>query len=424
MILPILRSLPLLFMLTALPSMGQGGVVPTMGKEFWLGFMKNYQGNTPASLDIFISSPTNTTGTVKMPLLGLTWPFVVTANVTTTVTVPIPTAMHQLSDVIDNKSIVVETADTVAVFAINFEAYTADGQVVYPVQSIGTDYRMFAYQGLGGFTDLVSEFLIVATKDDTQVEITSTANTVGGHFAGVPWIVDLDSGQTYQVLAADPNTDFTGSTVIGTPISGSCRPFAVFSGTVCTNIPVGCTACDHICEQNLPTNAWGSTYYTVPFATTTSYTYRILSNLNGTQVTINGGAPINLNAGQWQDFPNQIGPACFQGNQPFSVAQYMQGVTCSGNGDPALLILNAEEQKINNVTFATVVSTVITDHYLNLIVETASTGSVTLDGTPVARLLQWFPQLPHAQLRTSTSGARQPHVELSHGSDRLRVRHG
>jgi hypothetical protein len=65
--------------------------------------------------------------------------------------------MHQGSEVIDNKSILIMTADTVAVFGINFEAYTADAQVVYPTQSIGTEYRIFSYQGLAGFTDLVSE---------------------------------------------------------------------------------------------------------------------------------------------------------------------------------------------------------------------------------------------------------------------------
>jgi hypothetical protein len=211
----------------------------------------------------------------------------------------------------------------------------------------------------------------------------------------VPWIVQLDSGETYQVKAFDAANDFTGSTIIGTPVSGSCRPFAVFSGTVCTDIPIGCYACDHICEQNLPTVVWGTTYYTVPFATTTSYTYRIMSHLNGTQVSINGGAPILLNAGQWQDFPNIPTAACFTGNQPYAVAQYMQGITCSGNGDPALLILNAEEQKIDNITFSTVGSTVITDHYMNVIVETASIGSVTLDGAPIpAASFVGFPSCP------------------------------
>lgn len=402
-----------LVLLPALAS-GQAGVVPTMGKEFWLGFMRNYQGNIPSSLDIFISSPVNTTGTVYLPLLGTTYPFVVAANTTTTVSVPIATCMHQNSDVIDNKSILVMTADTVAVFAINFEAYTADGQVVYPIQSLGSEYRVFAYQGLSGFSDLVSEFLIVSTKDDTQVEITTTANTQGGHAAGVPWIVDLDSGQTYQVMAQDPNADFTGTTVVGTPLSGSCRPFAVFSGAVCTNIPVGCTACDHICEQNLPTAVWGTTYYSVPFATTTSYSYKILSHLNGTQVSVNGGAPIPLNAGGVSSVASFAGPACFTGNQPFSVAQYMEGITCSGAGDPALLILNAEEQKIDNITFSTVGSTVITSHYLNVIVATASVGSVTLDGAPIPPAsFTGFPSCPshsYAQLPLTGGAAGVSHT--------------
>ncbi|HRH38911.1 MAG TPA: hypothetical protein PK760_11225, partial [Flavobacteriales bacterium] len=65
----------------------------------------------------------------------------------------------------------------------------------------------------------------------------------------------------------------------------------------------------------------------------------------------------------------------------------MEGVTCSGGnagiGDPALLILNAEEQQIDRVTFATVVSTVITQHNLNIVTESANVGSVFLDGVLV-----------------------------------------
>ncbi|MCB0791530.1 MAG: gliding motility-associated C-terminal domain-containing protein [Flavobacteriales bacterium] len=362
------------------------GVVPTMGKTFWLGYMENYQGNTPQSLDIFISSPVATTGTVNMPLVGWSQNFVVAPNVTTTVTVPLGGAngaMHFSSEVIENKSVLIQTQDTVAVFAINFEAYTADGTTVYPIQSLGNEYRLHAYYGLSGVNNLVSEFLIVATKDGTEVEINSSAATQGGHAVGVPWIVTLDSGETYQVKASSTAGDFTGTTVIGTPSSGTCRPFAVFSGSLCTNIPNGCYACDHIVEQDLPRNVWGTKYYSVPYSTTSGYTYRILADQNNTQVTVNGGAPINLNAGQFVEVNNYNQAACFEGNKPFSVAQLMQGVGCSNNGDPALLILNAEEQQIDNITFATVVSTVITDHYLNIITETANINQVSLDGVLV-----------------------------------------
>ncbi|MCB9168931.1 MAG: gliding motility-associated C-terminal domain-containing protein [Flavobacteriales bacterium] len=363
------------------------GVVPTMGKEFWLGFMENYQGNPTNSLDIFISSPVATSGTVTLPLLGWSQNFVVAPNVTTTVTVPTLGAtgtMHFNSDVVDNKAILIQTQDTVAVFAINFESYTADGTTVYPIQSLGTSYRLQAYQGYPGINDLVSEFLIVANKDGTEVEINSTSTTGGGHLANVPWTVQLDSGETYQVKASAPAGDFTGTTIIGTPASGSCRPFSVYSGSLCTVIPAGCTACDHIMEQDLPTNVWGTRYYSVPFNSTTQYAYRILADQNNTQVTVNGGAPINLNAGQFVEVNNFSQPACFEGNKKFSVAQLMQSQSCAGGtGDPALLILNAEEQQINNITFATVVSTVITNHSVNIVTETANTNQVSLDGSLV-----------------------------------------
>ena len=149
--------------------------------------------------------------------------------------VPVNLAEHVTSEVIDNKSILIQTNDTVAVFAINFKSFTADGTQVFPIQSLGTDYRVHSYTGLSGYG---SELLVVATKDDTQIEITPTALTLGGRPAGVPFIVNLDSGQTYQVQASLTSGDLTGTTVLGTDSSGSCRPFAVFSGVRCTNIPV------------------------------------------------------------------------------------------------------------------------------------------------------------------------------------------
>lgn len=364
-----------------------------MGKEFWLGFMQNNNSNPGQALDIFISAPVNTSGTVTMPLVGWSQAFSVTANTTTTVTVPLASGMHLGSEFVDNKSILIQTADTVAVFALNLEDYTADATVVYPVQSIGTNYRIFAFNGLAGFgAGYPSEFLIVATQDNTEVEITATDNTVGGQVPGVPWIVQLDSGETYQVQSATSDDDLTGSTIVGTAQSGSCRPFAVFSGALCTQVPynINCFACDHIYEQNLPVGVWGTSYLAAPFATMGAYTYRIMADQNGTSVTVNGGAPVALNAGQFVEFNHVGGEMCIQGNIPFGVAQYMQGTSCAGAGgtnnpvgDPAMMILSPDDQMIDNITFATIASTVITGHYVNVITETASTGDVLLDGVPI-----------------------------------------
>lgn len=361
----------------------QQGVIPTMGKEFWVGYMQNYGGGGNQHIDVFISSYVNTTGTISMPLLGFTQNFTVTANTTTTVNLPL-TAIHTGSEVVDNKSFLIETADTVAVYALNFEDATADAASILPTQSLGTQYRVHCYYGLSGFGTLNSEFLIVATQDGTQIEITPSSATLGGQPAGVPFLVNLDSAETFQVQAANSGDDLSGTTIVGTALSGSCRPFAVFSGSVCTNVPIGCFACDHVYEQNLPSNVWGTKYYTIPWQGPNSYTYRVMANTNGTNYTVDGVAQPSLNAGQFQEVNYATQGHCIESTVPISAAQYIQGQDCSGGvGDPALLILNADEQKISNISFATVISANISNQYIAVIVETASTNQVILDGAPL-----------------------------------------
>ena len=78
---------------------------------------------------------------------------------------------------------------------------SAPTAVIYPTKSLGTTYRAQCYVGLDGFGTLNSELMVVATKDGTQVSITPACNTLGGQLAGVPFLVNLDSGQVYQVQA-------------------------------------------------------------------------------------------------------------------------------------------------------------------------------------------------------------------------------
>lgn len=363
--------------------MAQSSVIPSKGKEFWLGFMKNWTGVVPPYVvELNISSDVNTSGMIHMPRLGADWPFLVEAGVTTRIQLPVAMAIHQGSEFLDDKGILVLSQDTISVFAINYEPFSADGALIYPVQALGTDHRIIAYKGINA-NDAVSEFLIVAARDGTEVEITPTALTRGGRQAGEAFTVQLDSGQTYQVQAFDHTLDLTGTRIRGTDASGACRPFAVFSGSVCANVPMDCLACDHLFEQNLPTAAWGRRYHAVPFLSTSSYLYRLLAQENGTQITANGGAPITLNAGQYHDMETVTGDICFEGDKPFAVAQFMKGRICVNAGDPSMLILNAEEQMLTSITFATVESNVITQHYLNIITPTQAIGSLLLDGAPV-----------------------------------------
>lgn len=374
--------------LTPFESLSQG-IIPTKGKEFWIAFPFApglISGNGASKrCDVFITSENNTSGIISIPTQGWNQSFNVTANQTTTISIPVLLAEHLTSDVIENKGVQVITQDTVSVFSISFQEVSADAAVVYPKQSLGTNYRIGAYPGInaGSNPGLTSCFLVIASEDDTQFEITPTAATYGGHPAGMTYTVKLDKGESYQVLANSWTGDFTGTTVNATDSSGSCRPFAVFSGSTCVNIPSGCFACDVLYEQSMPVEYWGKTYYSVPFSFSSLYTLRILADQNNTTYSIDGGTPSILNAGQFVEINNIAGTQCVSADKPVSVIQYMQGITCAGSGDPSMMFLNAHEQKIDKVTFSTVTSNVITQHDVNVIMNTSHIGQLKLDGVQV-----------------------------------------
>ncbi len=378
-------------------------VIPTKGKEFWVGFMENFENDFQESLDLFITSNVNTSGTVSIPLQGWELDFTVTANTTQTVSIPNNLAEHQdENQIVTNKGVFVETEDTVSVFAINFAPFTADGTKILPTKSLGTSYRVPSYRGLDGYTTYGSSLLVVATEDDTEVAITPSADTDNGNPAGVPFNVQLDRGESYQIILSNDNDDLTGTKVEATEASGECRPFAVFSGASCVNIPLGCTACDHIYEQNFSSDTWGTEYYVVPYEFADSYTYRVLADLDNTDVFIDGVYSYTLNAGEYEEVNYQEDAVCITTSLPASVIQYMQGTTCSGSGDPAMLILNDASQKINNVTMSTVISPQITNHGLNVIIETVDVGTFSIDGTVIdPSQFSQFPECPthsYAQL--------------------------
>jgi len=364
-------------------------VIPTKGVEFWIAFPESPpgvgSGYSTRRCDVFITSETSTSGVISIPLQGWSQNFSVTANQTTTITLPLNMVEHVAFETVDNKAVEVTTQDTVSVFAIAFRDFSSDATVVYPKQSLGTEYRISSYKGilLSGATDANSFLMIVATEDNTQISITPSVNTKGGKPAGVPFIINLNAGESYQVYGANYQQDLTGTVIEATDSSGSCRTFAVFSGTTCVNIPTGCTACDVLYDQAISVNNWGSTYYSVPFSFATSYTIRMLADQNNTIYSINGAAPDTLNTGQFNEINYISGTQCITANKPMCVIQYMQGQSCSQQGDPAMMYLNAQEQKMDHVTFSTITSTVINQHNVNVIMNSSQIGQLKLDGNPV-----------------------------------------
>ncbi|MEO8069353.1 MAG: T9SS type B sorting domain-containing protein [Flavobacteriales bacterium] len=362
--------------------LAQNNPLPTMGREFWLGYMRN--AYNAQNLRVTITSNVATSGTVSVPLQGWSAPFTVTAGGITTVTVP-NTAENTVGDVVGNKGVLVSSVDSVTVYATNFQNFSLDATQVLPVGSLGLNYRVDAGPGLPNFNDFYkSELLIVATEDATQVTIKPSVATDGGHPAGAPYTVNLNAGETYQVMSASELTDLTGTTVSGTALNGPCRPFAVFGGSMCANVPTGCPACDHIFEQCFPLETWGTDHHTIPLTGMASYTYRVLADQNATSVTVDGGAPILLNAGQSFTLNGATQPVCIHADKPISSVEIFEGFNCSGAGDPSSLNLVPQDRLSYAGRWSTITSGQITQHRIAVVMPASGIGQLQLDGSTVS----------------------------------------
>ncbi|MBK9147064.1 MAG: gliding motility-associated C-terminal domain-containing protein [Flavobacteriales bacterium] len=356
-------------------------MLPTRGKAFWTTFMQN--GFGAQALRIHVASENATNGTVSMPLLGWSQAFSVAANGVTVIDVPTSAELSG-SGSAQGKGVLIQAQDTVNVYMASLQNYTHDLSQVLPVNSLGTLYRVDAHHGLPNFNNLhKSEFAVLAIEDGTQVRITPSANTANGQPAGVPFIVNLNAGQAYQVQAATDLLNLTGSLIEGTDQSGPCRTFVVLGGTMCGTSPAGCSACDHIFEQCLPVTAWGTRYHTVMASGIAVMTYRILAHQDGTLVTIDGGAPIALNAGQRHEVSGSTAPACIEANLPISVAQLLEGYSCAGAGDPSLMLLSPDDRASRSARFHTSNNAQVNAHSVSIVVPASATGQVQIDGVPL-----------------------------------------
>jgi len=365
-------------------------ILPSRGRTFWTGFMQN--GFGAQSLKVHVVATGATSGTVSVPGTGWSAPFTVAANGVAVVDVP-TNAENSGSETVQNKGVLIESQDSINVFISSFQNFTHDLAQLLPVSSLGSSYRVDSYQGLPNFNNLhKSELLIVATEDGTQVRITPSVNTLGGRPAGVPFTVDLNTGQTYQVQAATDALDLTGTVVEATALSGNCRPFVVLGGSMCATVPGSCSACDAIFEQLVPRSAWGTRYFTVPVQGIAGTTYRILADENNTTITIGGGAPFTLNAGQRHEVNGNTTPVCIQANKPVSVAQLLEGYSCAGNGDPSLVLLAPAARMSTRALLHTPNSAQLNQHSLSVVIPASGLGQLTLNGTVVnPSLFQPYP---------------------------------
>jgi uncharacterized repeat protein (TIGR01451 family) len=368
-----------LTVLAVVLGVGSAAAQGSKGVDFWLTFPSNDPTNTAKAgqtLQVLISSDSQTSGTVAIPGLaqGFTQAFSVNPGAVTTVTLP-SAAEIQSSDAAVSNGIHVTAAAPVTVYGLSQIAKSTDAYVGLPTDTIGTDYIALGYGGEN--QSRPSELAFVATQDGTTVTVTP-ATALAGHAAGVPFQVSLGQGQTYQ-LQAGAIGDVTGTLV------SSNKPISMFSGSECGDVPdVPLTfACNYLLEQLPPTTSWGKSFVTMPLASRQNGdTFRILASQDSTTVQVNGAAS-TLNRAQFKELIVS-GPAQIVADKPVLVMQYSHGTDYDGvTSDPFEMLVPPTQQFLDSYTVSTPAAS-FAINFVNVVAPNAAVGSIVLDGRAIS----------------------------------------
>ena len=378
----------------------------TEGTDFWFGFMENADAQaTPVSLEVYISA--RNTANVQLSTQGN---FSVNLQIEpgTTERIEVPLNFMPRDEGKFNLGIHVVSDEPVSVYQLNKRQFSADAAVILPVNALGKEYYVTAHMEPPSDIEpgsRESELLIVATEDNTEVEITPSSTTFGGWPAGEAQNITLDAGDTYLVKS---EFDLSGTYVrtINTN-DDDCKNVAVFGGNVFVNVG-GCGGFrDHLIEQMFPVSTWGRNFVFVPYQTRSGGDYvKIIAAEDNTVVTIEGLGDISLDAGDVYRNKALSNVRLITSNNPISLAQFSRSGECDfADADPFMIMVSPVEQKVRQVTFSAFTVQEIDQFYLTLITDMNSLAAgVLLDGEDI-----------RDEFTTTLNGYAYAEIEIARG---------
>jgi len=350
------------------------------GKEFWICFQKNYKESKQSSsrdelqLELFISGDNNAKVTIEIK--GINFKTEVNVKKDQVLNIPLPVEAQVLSsEQVEPLGISIKSDNPITVYGLNRRFQTTDSFLCFPIEVLGKEYRAIAYYVSDG---LMSQFAIVATENNTEVNILPSVHTTKNQ-ANQLYKVRLNRGEVYQVVARnDPSNkcDLSGS------IIKANKKIAVFSGHQCAYVPQKILACNHLIEQMPPVPSWGKHFYIGKLQGRSFYTYRVLANEPDTRIFEDDKLIKTLKIGE---FYESISNRNIQitADKPVLVAQYSQGFRNSDSiGDPMMIMVSPTQQFLKHYRFATPVNGQWR-HYINVVSPSNSVGTILLNGKQV-----------------------------------------
>ena len=396
---------------------GLSAQISSTGKVFYMSFMEMEarSGGYPDSLLIYITSEKNTTVVLDNPrLVGSAVTLNITAGVVNRRAVDPQFYYPQgsefnASDLNSKRGLRIVAKDPVNVYCMNLEQNRSDGTFVMPYESIpqAPQFYVTAFtptQRSGTFGTgpyMPSQATIIAMDNNVTVEIVPTVRTKGGKTANTAFTVSMSRGQVYQLQSdgadgstTDPQSasgDLTGTRI---RVINGCGKINVFCGMRSVKIPNNScgVAVDHIYTQLFPTSVLGTKHVVMPFKDQTKgYVLRVLATKPNTRISVDGtyiGSTRAAGKYYYLDVTSSVA-RCITSDSPVYVVQYMKnGGSCAGTsgnvGDPAILIMPDQSQKLLKTVIGTATTNNMNKHYANVLVATSAKKFVKLNGSFVA----------------------------------------
>lgn len=377
------------------------------GNRFWVAYMENlplFANDDPVFI-ISVDAIVETSVTISRPANGWSQTYTAAANTLTNITLPSEIFYTIGEQVVDDFGILIETDNLVKVSAIHNRAYFSESTAVLPESTIGNEYILSAFVDASGASP--SELVLVATQNNTEVEIIPTATTTIGNSVGIPFTILLNEGQTYQVKAEQ---DLTGTAIRS--LGG--EKIAVFGGAQQANVSICNGADNHIYEQNWPISLWDDLFYFVPFKDQGGDVLQIVAAADNTTIFFDCSEITTLDQGAY--YSGRLSdPTVITATGNVAIMQLNESQSCnaSGIGDPTMVQVSPIQYKttqtrffsngnINGLGFA-----YFSKHLVNIISKTAEVGNVQLDGNPIENEFEVFtadPTWSYAQIQLNSTG--------------------
>lgn len=300
--------------------------------------------------------------------------------------------MLNRDEYVSRRTLHIASTDLITVIVTNDAHALSDGYSAPPTPALGFNYVAMSYAAPPENDIYRGLLAIIATDDQTDVRVTPSVNTLGGHIAGAAYSRRLNRGEVYQIVPREAGAaDITGTRV------ESSKPVVVLSGHESTTVRGGVSgAANSLLEALLPVVDWGETYYSLPLPGATEALFRVVAQHAATDLYVNGLRVATLGAGGIHEFTADA-PVQIRATGPVLAAQYTVHTLSDTvpNGDPSMMILNPVEFYADAFTWSTPALpprvyrredaplVVPFKHYVVITASAEVRGSVQLDGRPV-----------------------------------------